>query len=336
MINTEVIKSKVLSFIERNGPSLPMQIAKELGMNSIFASAFLSELLDSKKIKTSSVRVGGTYLYLIPGQEAQLEKFHNYLHPKEVEAYEKLKQNRVLKDSEQDPAIRVALRAIKDFAFSFKNDEEIYWRYLTTTEQEIRDLFSKPIKQEIKPEITEKISEVIISKPTNNQEIVIEEKSLEIKREPKIEDLDLKKSEPALKQKSEKQKKQIQAIQTTFENPLALKPLIKEEKIKPKSEFVLQVIEFLENNQFKIIEEKEYSKKEYNCIVELPTKLGPIAFLTQAKEKKSISDADLDPLLRQAQAIPLPALLIYPETISKKALEYQAKFYSILKTLKIE
>lgn len=311
MINSEVVKSKILSFIQRNGPSLPIQIAKDLGMNSIFTSAFLSELLDAKKIKTSSVRVGGTSLYIIPGQEIQLEKFHNYLHPKEIEAYEKLKQNKILKDSEQDPAIRVALRAIKDFAFLFKNDEEIYWRYMTTSEQEIRDLFSKPVKQEnIEKEIIVKEEKEIIEKK-------IEEKLDSVIQKPK------------------KTIKLVEKQAPLFNNPLALKQE-KQEKIKPKSEFVLKTIEFLEKNQFKIMEEREYSKKEYNCITEMHTKLGPISFLTQAKEKKSISDSDFDILLRQAQAIPLPALMLYTENLTKRALEYQNQFYSILKTIKIE
>jgi len=318
MINSEVVKSKILSFIEKKGPSLPIQIAKDLGMNSIFTSAFLSELLDSKKIKTSSIRVGGTSLYLIPGQEAQLEQFHSFLHPKEIEAYEKLKENKILKDSEQDPAIRVALRAIKDFAFSFKNDDQIYWRYLTTSEQEIRELFSKPVKREIEEKvILEKVEveEVIPKKETI-------EKPIEIEKIP----------EQVQKPKKAKEEKQT----PLFNNPLAIKPEIKQEKVKPKSEFCQKTIEFLENNQFKILEEKEYSKKEYNCIAEINTKLGPIAFLTQAKEKKSISESDLDPLLRQAQAIPLPALMLYTENLSKKAMEYQNQFYSILKTLKID
>lgn len=318
MINTDLVKNKIISFLQKNGPSLPIQIGKDLGMNSLFTSAFLSELLDSKKIKNSSLRVGGTTLYLLPGQEPQLEKFHTYLPQKEIEAYESLKNNRILKDSEQEPAIRVALRSIKDFAFSFKNDDQLYWRYLTTSEQEVRDIFSKPNKNPIE---------------------IIKEKEPEIKKEPQeliIQEIIAEKIiEPEIKKiKEETIKKPKETTLYSFNNPLAIKQEPKQEKIKPKSEFVLKIISYLENNDFKILEEKEYSKKEYNCIAEIETKLGPIAFLTQAKEKKSIADSDLDLLLRQAQSIPLPALFIYPETLSKKAIEYQNKFYSIIKTLK--
>ncbi|MBS3078571.1 hypothetical protein J4218_00440 [Candidatus Pacearchaeota archaeon] len=322
MINSEATKSKIMSFVQRNGPSLPIQIAKELSMNSIFTSAFLSELLDDKKIKTSSIRVGGTSLYLIPGQEQQLEKFHNFLHQKEIEAYQLLKDNKILKDSEQEPAIRVALRAIKDFAFSFKNNDELYWRYLTVTEQEVTSMFSKAKPVEI-IELKQEIKPTLIEKPVEQKQI-------------KINDSEIQTSEHIIQKAKIKKAKPEQNTISSFINPLAIKTEPKQEKIKPKSDFVLKVINFLEENKFKILEEKEYKAKEYNCIAELETKLGPIAFLCQAKEKKSVSDSDLDLLLRQSQSIPLPALFIYTETLSKKAQEYQSKFYSILKTIRIE
>ena len=81
--------------------------------------------------------------------------------------------------------------------------------------------------------------------------------------------------------------------------------------------------------------EKDYKAKEYNCISQLKTELGPIDFLTLAKDKKSVSDSDLDSLLRQAQSIPLPALFLYTGILNKKALEYEQKYYSVLKTKKI-
>ena len=120
-----------------------------------------------------------------------------------------------------------------------------------------------------------------------------------------------------------------------FENPLALKPEVKKEKVKPKSEFVLNTISFLEKNNFKILEEKDFKAKEYLCISEIETDLGPISFLTQVKDKKSVADKDLEVFLRQAQSIPLPALFIAPGELSKKAKEYQQKFYSILKFKKL-
>ncbi len=300
MQNTDETKKRIIALLQNKGPSLPVQISREIKMTTLFISAFLSELKDEKKLKMSNLKVGGTPLYLLDGQEEMLQNFVQYLHPKEQEALQLLKKNKILKDSAQNPVIRVALRSIKDFSFSFKKDEDLYWRYLTVTEQEVKDIL-EPVKKEIKEEI----------KP---------EVRIELKEE--------------IKEKVKKPEKDL--ILPKFENPLALKPKEpKPEKIKPKSGFVLKVIDFLERNRFIILEEKAYSKKEYNCVSQIKTDLGPIDFLTQAKDKKTVSDSDLDMLLRQAQTIPLPALMIYPENLNKKAIEYERRYYSILKTKKL-
>lgn len=318
--NTEEVKKRILNILQSKGPSIPINIAKDLKISSLFASAFLSELKQENKIKLSNLKIGGTPLYLIQGQESQLENFQQYLHPKEQEALKLLKSNKVLKDLEQDPAIRVALRSIKDFAFAFKKDEELFWRFLTITEQEVKEIL-EPInvkKEEIKIEETKE-----------------EIKTVERKQEKKEADISVSNSKepepviPKIKKIKQEEQKEID-----FNNPLAIKPEPKKEKIKPKSEFVIDIIKFLEKNNFKILEEKEHSKKEYNCISQLNTDLGPIDFLTQAKDKKTVSEEDLDKLLRQAQTIPLPALVVYTGILNKKAIEYQEKYRSILKTKK--
>ena len=120
---------------------------------------------------------------------------------------------------------------------------------------------------------------------------------------------------------------------TSFQNPLILKAK-KAKKQKPKSEFVQKITNLLQN-KYKIINENDYKTKEYNCIIQIKTELGPINFLTQAKDKKTISETDIKKLLSNAQKIPLPALIIYTGNLSKKAKEYAAKYTSILKTRKI-
>lgn len=149
------IKENIISFLEKQGPSLPVHIAGNIGQSILFTSAFLSELLSDKRLKISNMRVGSSAIHFLPGQEPQLEKFSNYLKSKEKEAYLLLKEKRFLKDSEVEPAIRVALRSIKDFAFPFENNGEVYWRYLTATESE----FKKEPSKEKQPEKTPKKSD---------------------------------------------------------------------------------------------------------------------------------------------------------------------------------
>lgn len=306
MIENNEVYTKILNLIREKGPSTPIQIAKELNMSSLFISAFLSELIEEKKIKMSHLKMGGTRLYLISGQEELLENFTKFLHPKEAEAQTRLKENKILKDSEQEPAIRVALRSIRDFAIGFKKNEEIYWRYITLPEKEIKE--------------------------------ILEEKSPQIKQDSKIPIESLEKKEIVKNTlKQEQIKKPINSFnekiikKNKFENPLIVNETKKE---KPKSEFILKTIRFIKEN-YKLIQEKEYKSKEYNCIIQINSDLGAIRFLTQAKDKKTITEVDIQKLLSESQKIPLPALIIYTGELSKKAKDYLEVYSSVLKTKKL-
>lgn len=145
--DTSEIKEKILSVLRRRGPSLPVHVSGETGMSALFASAFLSELFSEKKIKISNMKVGNSPLYFLPEQGPLLEKFSEHLKNRERDAFELLKEKKFLKDSEQQPVIRVALRSIRDFAIPFKKNEEIFWRYFTVPESEFKSK-EKPIKSE--------------------------------------------------------------------------------------------------------------------------------------------------------------------------------------------
>jgi len=187
--DTTQLKEKIVSFIRRNGPSLPVHIAREVGLSILFTSAFLSEILSEKTIKTSNMRVGSSALYLISGQEPQLEKFSNYLKSKEKEAYLRLKEKKILKDSQQEPAIRVALREIKDFAIPFRRSEndDLEWRFFTVSEDSIRGnieegkeelkIQEEPAKE--KEEIQKKGPEKQEAKPETKEDLDIFDKGNE-------------------------------------------------------------------------------------------------------------------------------------------------------------
>ena len=296
MIENTEIHNKIINLIKEKGPSTPMQISKELSMSSLFISAFLSELIEEKKIKMSHLKMGGTRLYLISGQEEELEKFTKFLHPKEAEAEIKLKKEKILKDSEQEPAIRVALRSIRDFAMGFKKEGEIYWRHIIVPEKEIKHLIEKI---ERKTPIQKQEKETPKTIPESNEII--------------------NKIEPIISKTPK------------FENPLITKS---EKKEKPKSEFILKTIRLIQEN-YKLIKEKDYKAREYNCIIQTETALGSMNFLVQARDKKTISQKDIQNLLSESQKIPLPALMIYSGQLSKKAKDYAEVYFSVLKTKKL-
>ena len=46
-------------------------------------------------------------------------------------------EKKFLKESEQEPAIRVALKSIKDFSKEMIHENEVYWRHILIPESEI-------------------------------------------------------------------------------------------------------------------------------------------------------------------------------------------------------
>jgi hypothetical protein len=152
--DTSQIKEKIIYVLRKNGPCLPVHIAKEVGLSILFSSAFLSELFSEKKVKMSDMRVGSSPIYFLPDHEHSLERFSQHLKSKEKEAFLLLKEKKFLKDEDQQPAIRVALRAIKDFALPFKKEDSFYWRYFTIPESELILEEKKTIKTPAKEEIS--------------------------------------------------------------------------------------------------------------------------------------------------------------------------------------
>jgi hypothetical protein len=155
-------------------------------MDPVFASAILSELLNSKDIKMSNMKIGSTPLYLIPGQERKLEEQTEHLKPTEKEAYLKLKEKKFLLDEKEEPKIRVALRNIRDFAKAFKLEDKIAWRYAFTPEEEIRSIINK--KEKPKKETPKEPKKELEEKPIQKE---VEDK----KEDKKIEEIFVKKEE---------------------------------------------------------------------------------------------------------------------------------------------
>jgi len=331
---------KILEVIKERGPSLPVQIARVLGMSSLFISAFLSELASEKRIKISHLKVGGSPLYYLEGQEEQLEPFYKYLHPREAETFLILKKHNILKDSEQDPAIRVALRSIRDFSIGFRHNHEIYWRYVLIPEQEaIQLLKPKKEKQTIKKKelIKEKKSKISETTPTKIPSPLITITKESARGGGRAFARDSSKSvtsgSASRDNLREGGRDKVSELQNQFQNPLIIKQKLK--KQKPKSEFIQKTINFLNQNNIKILEEKNYKAKEYNCIIQINSQLGPVNFLTQAKDKKTITETDFKKLLSNAQSIPLPAFMLYTGEVSKKAKGYLKNYSSILKAKRV-
>lgn len=180
------IEQQILNNVRMMGPVLPLQIAKAIGKDLLFSGAILSQLVSKKMISISYAKIGGSPVYYFKGQEAKLSMLYSNLPLKEKEAYNLLKEKKILMDSKQEPSIRVALRNLKDFASPFKANigekEELFWKWYVATDNEINALFGNKEEQEkiAKPEV--KVEKPEVKVEPKREEKKVEQRKIEIRQ----------------------------------------------------------------------------------------------------------------------------------------------------------
>ncbi|MEK6984664.1 MAG: hypothetical protein AABX33_08880 [Nanoarchaeota archaeon] len=295
-------RDKILEFIKLKGPVLPVQIAKEIGSNILMASAHLAELTASKRLKISSIKVGGSPLYYLSGQEAMLQKFVGNMNDKEKKAFDLLSQNKVLRDSEQEPVIRVSLREIKDFAVplnvNHNNNREIFWKWYLTHNEEAELIIKKSLQ--------------IPEKPVENR---LEEQAVERVTEVQQQELKPQEIQKGINPKKESRK---------------YKPREKED------DFFRDIIKFFEKNKIKVVNSEVIKRNsEIEFIVEVPSVVGDLQYYCKARNKKRISDYDLSQAYVKGQLKRLPVLVLSPGELTAKAQEIIGKELSNLTFKKV-
>ena len=135
----EPLKEKVLKFVQDHGPAVPLEVSKGVDRESIFVGAVLSDLLSNKVIKISKAKVGGSPLYYVVGQEGNLSRLFNSLPEKEKEVYNLLKEKKFIADENAEPAVRVALRMLQDFAVPMEMEGKLFWRWHLTPQTEFSE-----------------------------------------------------------------------------------------------------------------------------------------------------------------------------------------------------
>ncbi len=89
-------KEKVMQFISMRGPVLPVNVAKHIEQPLLISSAILSELVSSGKLKLSSLKVGSSPVYYVPGQEERVQQFSKNLNEKDRRTFTLLKEKKIL------------------------------------------------------------------------------------------------------------------------------------------------------------------------------------------------------------------------------------------------
>ena len=309
-------KDLIISTIQSRGPCLPVHVANSIHLSILFTSAFLSELYGEKRVLMSHMKVGSSSLYYLQGQEAQLENFIQYLNPKEKEAFHLLKKEKLIKDEHQEPAIRVALRELKDFAqpvkISIDNEPKTFWKYFLLSNQEAEELaqqFLAPKKKQ----------------PLENPPQEIPSAST-LPEEPK---------EKALKkQREQRSLPTAPSKEITLPLPFAEKASLPQEPL-PLSPFAQQVQAHLIKKGITLHQIIADKKKEVVAKVSIDTSFGPQSFYLIAKDKKRMKEEDLIDALQKAHTEKMPALLIAPGEVEKKALSLLKEWNNLIKFEKI-
>jgi hypothetical protein len=295
----------ILRIVREKGPILPVQVSKEVSDSILMTSARLSELLSSKKIRVSNLKVGGSPLYYFPGQESKLQDFSSNLGNMEQKALGILSQGKVVKDSDQEPAIRVALRQITDFAVPLKvtynNQSQVFWKWYLVSAEEAQGTIKGIISNNVgmKSQLSDKTTKEGEHKKENiGGKKFIQEKTQEI---------------PTKGLQTQFQKTDLDA--PTSQN-------IAEIKKQPKSNFMGKVQKFFDNNSIEVTY-KFLSKKQTDndYIISLSTPIGNIGYYCRSRSKKRVSDSDLSSALVQAQAKTMPLLYLSDGELTKKARE---------------
>ncbi|MBS3087134.1 hypothetical protein J4226_00910 [Candidatus Pacearchaeota archaeon] len=311
MIDVQEKKRKIIEFLKSNGPSLPIHVARIIQMEPIFASAILSELLGTKQIKTSNIRVGASPLYLLPGQEELLEAKTENLKSIERETQEKLKSKTILIDEEEEPATRIALRNIKDFAIPFKFKDKIVWKYAFTPQEKVDNILFPKEKEETKKEAQKESA-------TNNEEVP---KAWEIKRK-EIQEAKKQSESTLIKNKNESLK--IKKTENILEKT--------KEKTKTQETFLKKIEQFLSTKNTKIKSLEEVDKKKVVAIVETENSTSMLFAFNKAK----IDETELLKCYKIADKKNLPYQIIINNELTKKLLETISAHQKLIKIDKLE
>lgn len=345
-----IAQEEIISIVRKQGPVLPAQLSKKIGTDILIASAYLAELVDSKKLKISNIKVGSSPVYYIEEQKPRLQEFYEYLNEKDKRAFDLLKDKKVLKDTEMEPLTRVALRNIKDFAVPLQvthnGTKTVFWKWFLLSKDEAEMLIKVLLQpgqepeKKIEPEIPVKEPERKIEKPV--------ERAIELhkKIEPVQRTIEPIKTPGSVKdtQKPEVSGTTESGVQKPIQKPDPIKkesvqkPVLEKkiepiEKQKPLAEatpkkqgkpddFLFQLKNYLMAKKIEIVEHTVVRKgAEVDLILKVPSVVGRLEYYCKAKNKKRVSDSDLTNAFVQGQLKKVPAMIITTGDLTKKAEE---------------
>lgn len=307
-------QDKILYFLRTVGPTLPSKVAKNLNTEILLASAHLSDLAAQGKVKLSHLKVGGSPLYYLSGQEEKLYYFASgNMNPKDFLVLERLKLEKILREGSLDLLSKVALRSLEDFAIplhvTIAGNKELFWKWHLLSEQETNAGISAmlaPSLREARLPVEQEQSLLQEVKTTEIQQQLMQEKITK-KQETVVEN-----KEPSLPEREEL--------------PISkVKPRSTRKKTSAADQFIPALEEYFCERGIGIQEQEIIRKNsEINLLIKVPSVVGKLTYFCKAKKKAKCDEGDLSSAYMEAQIKKLPLLFIYTHDLTKKAQEMLA------------
>jgi hypothetical protein len=340
-------RDRLLGLVKEKGPLLPGQINKEMKTNVLFASAMLAEMVDSKKLKLTAMKVGGSPLYYCEGQEPMLEKFGDRLHGFDHTTFSILKSSKILRDRDQEPQIRVSLRELKDFAVPLEvtayDTADLFWKYYLVSDDEAESLIRKYVEKMYYPkekkEESKEVQSTISDIGSKEQHESVDKSASQVKMtaledyavpefsyQPSVSFSTTVDTEEPVKLTRKKQEKQ------EVQEALEPQPMVFPEE----DDFFRQIKSYFDDSGIEILDFSVVRKtSEYDFVVRIPSNVGQLNYYCKARSKSKVNDGDLSAAFVQGQIRKLPILYISTGDLTKRAEELLSKEFRSMFVKKI-
>ncbi len=302
-----ISKEEILSFVKQNGPTMISDIVSKYNSDSFIIGAMLSELKNKGELKTSHLKIGSSPLYYVEKDRKKLENYIEELHKKEKAAYELIKEKKVVREKELDPAIRVAMKNIKDFAKELDvklNDKKItFYKRYDIDSQTAKKLISQNLSSEIK-KFRDKNKEKQKPKETQKETKQKQEKPNETKEKPKETKEPKQKSKEQKEEKEEKEPKQTKIKESSDVSEI-LDKVNKEELLEDVIKYVFSKSEIIKTISL---------KKPIRGILKFDSEFGKIKYFFVIADRKKATKSTLYESILLASKENLPCMIIANES----------------------
>ncbi|MGM5487575.1 MAG: restriction endonuclease [Nanobdellota archaeon] len=331
----------ILAFMRTKGPCVPMEVANHLKKDSFLASAMLSELVESGKVRMTNFTVGRSRLYFLPEHEPRLEGYLSYLNEKDQRTCRLLQEKQLLKDADQETLVRVSLRNVPDFAkaleVTFNGEKHLFWRWFLVSDVEpLLQAYFKAgadISEDPKPETAtepESTEASFTSDSSASNSSTADPPSASAN----TQDSDPQKPEAPESSTSESKGSEQADVSKTVEpkQPQSATPKPVREQtpsgstqthlVEMSDEFGTAVMSFLAKRGVTVLEhsvQRKNSDIDFDVVVS--SQVGELPYYCKARKKKQVNDGDLSSAFVAGQMKKLPVLFVTTGTLTKKAQE---------------